>query len=110
MLIGGEAGVGKTTLARELCQEAAERGALVLGGSCYDLSETPPYGPWSEAFSNYQPEADHPSPPAAFARTEAADVITTRSALFEGGAALCGDACRASPAGDAARGSPLGGS
>ena len=84
MLIGGEAGVGKTTLARALCREAAERGALVLEGSCYDLSETPPYGPWSEVFSNYVPNEDLPPPPEAFAGTGAADAITTRSALFDG--------------------------
>jgi DNA-binding CsgD family transcriptional regulator len=51
VLIGGEAGLGKTTLAEALCQEAAGRGALVLVGRCYDLSETPPYGPWSEALT-----------------------------------------------------------
>ena len=31
--------------------EAAERGALVLVGRCYDLGETPPYGPWAEALA-----------------------------------------------------------
>jgi len=84
VLIGGEAGVGKTTLARALCQEAAEQGALVLRGGCYDLSETPPYGPWTEAFGSYEPHDDLPSPPEAFGRTDAADTITTRSALFDG--------------------------
>ena len=84
LLLGGEAGVGKTTLAETLCREAADRGALALTGRCYDLTETPPYGPWTEAFGDYQPEADLPSPPAAFARTEGTDVITTRSTLFDG--------------------------
>src|SRR5215207_537325 len=84
VLIGGEAGVGKTTLARALCQEAAEQGALVLRGGCYDLSDTPPYGPWTEAFGSYEPHDDLPSPPEAFGRTDAADTITTRSALFDG--------------------------
>jgi predicted ATPase len=45
VLIGGEAGIGKTTLAEALCQEATERGAVLLVGRCYDLTETPPYGP-----------------------------------------------------------------
>jgi hypothetical protein len=48
-LIGGEAGAGKTTLAEALLAEAVEQGATVLIGRCYDLSETPPYGPWIEA-------------------------------------------------------------
>jgi DNA-binding CsgD family transcriptional regulator len=84
VLLGGEAGVGKTTIAEALCREAADRGALALAGHCYDLTDTPPYGPWTDAFGDYQPEADLPSPPAAFARTEAADEITTRSTLFDG--------------------------
>ena len=48
VLIAGEAGIGKTALADALCNEAAERGALVLVGRCHDLAETPPYGPWAE--------------------------------------------------------------
>src|SRR5215217_5592702 len=84
VLLEGEAGVGKTTIAETLCREAADRGALALVGRCYDLSDTPAYGPWTDAFGDYQPEADLPSPPAAFTRTEATDMITTRSALFDG--------------------------
>jgi DNA-binding CsgD family transcriptional regulator len=52
VLIGGEAGIGKTTLAETLLAEAASQGALVLIGRCYDLSETPPYGPWAEALAS----------------------------------------------------------
>jgi len=48
VLIGGEAGIGKTALADVACREAVEQGALVLVGRCYDLTETPPYGPWVE--------------------------------------------------------------
>jgi DNA-binding CsgD family transcriptional regulator/tetratricopeptide (TPR) repeat protein len=51
VLIGGEAGIGKTALAAALCREAADRGTLVLVGHGYDLSETPPYGPWAEALA-----------------------------------------------------------
>jgi DNA-binding CsgD family transcriptional regulator len=83
VLLGGEAGVGKTAIAEQLCREAADRGALALVGHCYDLTDTPPYDPWIDAFDDYQPEADLPSPPAAFTRTEATDAITTRSTLFE---------------------------
>ncbi|MFN8536853.1 MAG: ATP-binding protein [Thermomicrobiales bacterium] len=50
VLIGGEAGLGKTALAEALCHEATGRDVLVLAGRCYDLSETPPYGPWRELF------------------------------------------------------------
>ena len=51
VLIGGAAGLGKTTLAEAICRDAAGRDALVLTGRCYDLSETPPYGQWAEALA-----------------------------------------------------------
>ena len=51
VLIGGEAGIGKSALAGALCRDAADRGATVLVGRCYDLTETPPYGPWREALA-----------------------------------------------------------
>ena len=52
VLVGGEAGIGKTALAEALATDAASQGALVLVGRCYDLSETAPYGPWVEASSS----------------------------------------------------------
>src|SRR5919202_60940 len=48
VLIAGEAGVGKTTLAEALAREALDRGARVAVGRCYHLTETPPYGPGRE--------------------------------------------------------------
>src|SRR4051794_4623040 len=50
VLLGGEAGIGKTTLARDLSHQAAALGCRGLTGSCYDLSNTPPYGPWLDLF------------------------------------------------------------
>jgi DNA-binding CsgD family transcriptional regulator len=50
VLVCGEAGIGKTTLVADLTREAQQRGALVAAGHCYDLTETPPYGPWAEIF------------------------------------------------------------
>ncbi|MDQ6602550.1 MAG: ATP-binding protein, partial [Chloroflexota bacterium] len=60
VLIGGEAGVGKTALAEALCAEAQQHGALVLVGRCYDLSETPPFGPWTEARCQFPPSSEGP--------------------------------------------------
>src|SRR5688500_15896228 len=48
VLIGGEAGIGKTALAGAVGDEATAAGARVLVGHCYDRTETPPYGPWRE--------------------------------------------------------------
>jgi DNA-binding CsgD family transcriptional regulator len=48
VLISGEAGIGKTALADRLARAAADVSATVLAGHCYDRTETPPFGPWSE--------------------------------------------------------------
>jgi DNA-binding CsgD family transcriptional regulator len=73
-LIGGEAGIGKTTLAEAICREAASMGISVFTGRCYDLTETPPYGPWSELFGH------HADPPALFAAVSTG--ITSQAAIF----------------------------
>jgi DNA-binding CsgD family transcriptional regulator len=82
VLVGGEAGIGKTTLAKALCREAEESGALVLAGQCYELSETPPYGPWAELFGNHRPAADEPSPPNAFVQRGIVGAIDSQEALL----------------------------
>ena len=48
VLIGGEPGVGKTRLVRELQREARERGCLTLTGHCYELEGAPPFVPFVE--------------------------------------------------------------
>ncbi len=57
VLVSGEAGIGKTTLVDWLAREAEAEGCLVLNGGCYDLTTTPPYGPWRE-LSRSQPSSD----------------------------------------------------
>ncbi|WP_436771004.1 ATP-binding protein [Yinghuangia sp. YIM S09857] len=46
VLVTGEAGIGKTTLVADAAEEARRRGALVLGGSCWDSDNAPGYWPW----------------------------------------------------------------
>ena len=48
VVLSGEAGIGKTALAEDICRAASATGALVLTGHSYDHTNTPPYGPWSE--------------------------------------------------------------
>ena len=48
VLTGGEPGVGKTTLVRQLIREAESRGALALFGRCYDFEGSLPYSPFIE--------------------------------------------------------------
>lgn len=67
VLLGGEAGIGKTTLAQDLVQEARARDCLVLTGHCYDLTNTPPYGPWLELFATYPEDVRLPPQPTVFA-------------------------------------------
>ena len=60
VILSGEAGIGKTTLAGDACQEASAAGALVLVGHCYDRAETPPYGPWVELLGQFGALPDRP--------------------------------------------------
>ena len=81
VLIGGEAGIGKTALAEALGREAVAQGALLLVGRGYDLTETPPYGPWRELFDR-SPRAVGRSPlPAVLARG-AVHGVASQPALF----------------------------
>jgi DNA-binding CsgD family transcriptional regulator len=55
-LIIGEAGVGKTRLAREAAKQAADRGILVLRGECVELSGGEfPYAPVAGALRDLEP-------------------------------------------------------
>jgi DNA-binding SARP family transcriptional activator len=45
-LLRGEPGIGKTWLAEEGAARAAERGALVLSGRCWESGGAPAYWPW----------------------------------------------------------------
>lgn len=83
VLIGGETGVGKTALAEGLCREAAAHGLCVLVGRCYDLTETPPYGPWLDLFARNALPADMPRPPPALAAREGVGAITSQASLFD---------------------------
>ena len=81
VLISGEAGIGKTALAEALCREAAEQGALVRVGHCYDLTETPPYGPWTEIRDHIPLDPGLPPRPSAAASTAASQAAFFREAL-----------------------------
>ncbi|HUG14992.1 MAG TPA: AAA family ATPase, partial [Thermomicrobiales bacterium] len=83
VLLGGEAGIGKTTLTRWLQAQAEQQGALVLSGGCYDLATTPPYGPWVEILRVYQPEGGLPPIPAQIRDDAGLASIPSRAALFE---------------------------
>jgi len=77
VLIGGEAGVGKTALTESLAYQAMLRGALVRVGRCYDLTETPPYGPWTEIRDRIPTAPNLPPLPSA-----ATSAATSQAAFF----------------------------
>jgi tetratricopeptide (TPR) repeat protein len=64
-LIGGEAGAGKTRLARELAVYARLAGAAVLSGGCYEFEATTPYLPFVEVLRRWV----HDAPAADLERT-----------------------------------------
>jgi predicted ATPase len=49
VFVGGEPGIGKTRLVKELCRSAHQEGSVVLWGSC-DEELSIPYQPFVEAF------------------------------------------------------------
>ncbi|HXA42688.1 MAG TPA: AAA family ATPase [Candidatus Solibacter sp.] len=57
VMIGGEPGVGKTRLSKELAAIAAKRGMRVLTGHCYETAGTPPYVPFVEILETSLVEA-----------------------------------------------------
>jgi DNA-binding CsgD family transcriptional regulator/tetratricopeptide (TPR) repeat protein len=83
VLLGGEAGIGKTTISAALCREAAQTGALVLAGGCYDLTTTAPYGPWIEIIRAF-PEGDGlPPVPDQLRAGGGLTGVDSQAALFE---------------------------
>ncbi len=81
VLIGGEAGIGKTALVRELQREVVGRGLIALTGHCYDLSSTPPYGPWLDLAARYKQDGALPPLPASLSG-EGLEEIRSQAALF----------------------------
>lgn len=83
VLLSGEAGVGKTTLATAICHEAAASGMLVLTGGCYDLMKTPPYGPWVEVTGSYPADDGLPELPEQLRAGGGLAGIDSQEALFD---------------------------
>lgn len=77
VLIGGEAGIGKTALADRLARVATDSRLTVLTGHCYDRTETPPYGPWIQIAERVEAHPDPNTPPVP-----RLDGMTSQNTLF----------------------------
>src|SRR5262249_9758828 len=53
VMLAGDAGIGKTRLSQEVAKVAAQQGATILCGRCYDRSGAPPSWPWTQAVRLY---------------------------------------------------------
>ncbi len=82
VLIGGEAGMGKTSLADWALSRGAGQDWAVLEGHCFDLADTPPYGPFIDLFARYAPGPGDPPPPEAFARRGTVGAVVSPLDLF----------------------------
>jgi ATP/maltotriose-dependent transcriptional regulator MalT len=82
VLVSGEAGIGKTTLVEWLAGEAEDLGCLVLRGGCYDLTTTPPYGPWLEILERYEPGDHLPLVPPFVANADDLAGVGSQRTLF----------------------------
>ncbi|MFZ6005956.1 MAG: ATP-binding protein [Actinomycetota bacterium] len=87
LLLTGEAGIGKTTLAHAIADRAAARGALVRSGACWESERLPPFTPWLDAL--HRPGADACAAAAAglegstgHAAADAADALRSRGRRF----------------------------
>jgi len=58
ILLGGEPGIGKTSIMDEFARDAREKGALVLWGNCYEWDGAPAYWPWTQVLSTWIRELD----------------------------------------------------
>ena len=83
VLISGEAGIGKTTLVDDLIYEAEQRSCLVLSGGCYDLTTTPPYGPWAELSAAYPENDELPPLPTPLRPGHGLGTIDSQPELFD---------------------------
>jgi len=58
VIVGGEAGMGKTRLVTELAVRARRRGCVVVSGACSEAELSLPYLPFLEAIGNHLSSED----------------------------------------------------
>src|SRR2546429_4417961 len=61
VVLGGEAGMGKSRLVRELAHRAERLGCAVMSGACSEAELSLPYLPFLEGIGNYLTRQDMPA-------------------------------------------------
>jgi DNA-binding CsgD family transcriptional regulator len=84
LLISGEAGIGKSRLAREAVARAAVRGYRVLQGACFDRDQSLPYAPLLDLVRTYA--IDYPDEARERLRTVAPRLLSLAPDLAGGSA------------------------
>jgi DNA-binding CsgD family transcriptional regulator/tetratricopeptide (TPR) repeat protein len=103
LLIGGDAGIGKTSLVNEVARRAAELGFTVLTGHCLDVDTGVPFGPVREALRvGVSGRTDESLPPvtrrlAPFLRAHAGPGVDSPTALLEGLCLVVAELAREQP-------------
>jgi DNA-binding CsgD family transcriptional regulator len=93
MLVSGDAGVGKSRLLAEICDEHTAAGGVALRGACPPVGDYPiPYAPIVEALHRHGVPAVSPSPGLELRADPQA-----RSQLFERVATVLADAAASAP-------------
>ncbi|MEV4242484.1 BTAD domain-containing putative transcriptional regulator [Streptosporangium canum] len=65
VLLAGEPGIGKTSLAEQAAEAARSGGRRVVWGRCWDGAGTPPFWPWTQAVQELVGGDGGPAQPAA---------------------------------------------
>ncbi len=82
VLIGGEAGIGKTTLVDIVRAKASAESWMVLTGHCYDLVTTPPFGPWIELLASFRNAYSTPETPGLLIDSTLLDTVSSQDEIF----------------------------
>lgn len=83
VLISGEAGIGKTSLVDDLTLRMAARDVLALSGAAYEVTASPPYGPWVEIIEALPDDGGLPPLPDQLRPGGGMAGIDSQAALFE---------------------------
>jgi DNA-binding CsgD family transcriptional regulator/energy-coupling factor transporter ATP-binding protein EcfA2 len=82
VVIGGETGIGKTTLVNAVAHLAHAGGFSVLTGQAFDVENPAPYDPWKAMFRRVRSSVALPPPPATLVEAQAPQAGEGSTGLF----------------------------